>query len=143
MLNICLGNFLIITLRLHQGLKDFFGNWDFQIGSLGISYCWHRGHRLGISWRPIIRTTIDGKMTSRYCRRQRYWAFGYTAVYEDNHWVDRIGPLWRFAFPDRYHGEWRVDAHPSNLRRLYLRPKIVISGQDLLSFWRNPGYRKI
>ena len=33
-----------------QSLYHLFCNWDLDIGRLGISFCWHRTHKLGISW---------------------------------------------------------------------------------------------
>jgi len=48
-------------------------NWDLDIGKLGLSFCWHRGHVLGVSWsKPEPR-----------CRQDVEWFVWYWCIWNE------------------------------------------------------------
>jgi len=117
MLYLGFGNMFHLSLRFFS-LRDFFFNWDLGIGPLGASYCWHRSHRLGISWRFIQKR--HGKWT--LAGAHRYWALGHTEVFDttSRRWKKTRGAIWRWANPSQYHGE--VTANGLGNDPLSLRP---------------------
>jgi len=129
MIWIGLGNIFHLSLRA-TSLRDLFFNWDLDIGPLGISYCWCRQHRLGISWRLMKKR--DGKR--RWTGLHRYWALGHIDVFDkpSQLWVKSRGPLWRWAWPDRYHGEVMVNG--LDAEAISYRPKISV---DLPWIWHS------
>lgn len=133
MIWIGLGNVLHLSLRA-TSLRDLFFNWDLCIGQLGISYCWHRQHRLGISWRLMKKR--DGK--KRLIGLHHYWALGHTDVFDESsqRWVKSRGPLWRWALPDKYHGEVMVNG--LDAEAISYRPKISVDFPYIwlsIKFW--------
>lgn len=125
-------------------VRDFFLNWDLDIGPLGISYCWFRQHRLLVTWRPILHTE-NGVLY--YHHQRRKWALGPTDTNaKGKHHYRSIGPIWRLAYPDRLRGEWVQDEYmdsPEKRRVPIHRPTITINGFSPRTYWDNYGRNKL
>lgn len=126
------GNMFRLTLRA-TGLRMLLQNWDIDLGPLSISYCWHRGHRLGISW--DIMKKRDGKWW--FIGKKRYWALGHTQILDETtrRWVNKTGPIWRRAYTDRYWGEVMPDGH---IESISWTPKFSFDWRairDRIVFW--------
>ncbi|OGD65256.1 hypothetical protein A2215_01030 [Candidatus Berkelbacteria bacterium RIFOXYA2_FULL_43_10] len=125
---IAIGTVFMLTLRT-ASWRDFFMNWDVDIGKLGISYCWCRAHRLGICWRHRI---VRDNGVAAY-RGKRQWSFGLSDTHDVRY--EGAGPIWRFAFKDRGRGEyvWGITTD-RGYDIVWWPPKFNIGGSP-------PGYR--
>jgi len=101
MLTIRITQWFLLNLRF-TSLKDFFLNWNIQIGQLTINLNWRRPEKLFISWRQ--RHLDKSLLVWGYW--ERTWAF----LREPNS-----------GFSDRWHGEWALqEIQNSN----YPKPKV-------------------